>query len=177
MRHERFVKRALPALANPHLHWLVARHVPTGEVMGGAQWLAPGNPIHNVNSKSAVDFYGWRDQYDCSDEEFEELWSTFDQNQWDGQFAEEDKLRKEVMGEEPHWFLGSLFTCPGWQGRGVAKLLLNWAIEQADATDPLTPMYLESSDMARAVYMHCGFVPQGAHNFVRRGPAIVKGLE
>jgi hypothetical protein len=27
------------------------------------------------------------------------------------------------------------------------------------------------------VYMHVGFVPQGVYNFVRRGPAVVRGLE
>jgi GNAT superfamily N-acetyltransferase len=96
---------------------------------------------------------------------------------WDEQFADDDRQRKELLGDEPHWYLAPLCTFPEWQGRGVGKLLLNWAIEQADATDPVTPLYLESAPTARAVYMHCGFVPQGAYNFIRRGPAIVKGLE
>jgi GNAT superfamily N-acetyltransferase len=156
---------------------MVARYIPTGDIIGCAGWTAPGNPVHNFFRKTAIDFYGWREQYNCSDEEFEELWSGVDLKNWDGQFSKDDDLRKDVFGDEPHWYLAPLYTFPGWQGRGVGKLLLNWAIEQADATDPVTPLYLESAPTARAVYMHCGFVPLGEYNFLRRGPAIVRGLE
>jgi GNAT superfamily N-acetyltransferase len=159
------------------VHWLVAKYVPTGEIIGCACWTAPGNPIHDFFRKSAVDFYGWRDQYNCSDEEFEELWSGMSEEHWNGQFARTDQTRKDVLGDESHWYLAPLYTFPGWQGRGVGKLLLNWAIEQADATDPVTPMYLDSAPTARAVYMHCGFVPTGEYNMVRRGPAVVRGEE
>jgi predicted N-acetyltransferase YhbS len=70
-----------------------------------------------------------------------------------------------------------LITWPEFQGRGVGSKLLKWAIEQADAKDPPTPMYLESAPTARAVYMRHGFVPQGKINMLRRGPAVVRGLE
>ena len=81
------------------------------------------------------------------------------------------------MKGEPHWFLAPLCTWPEYQGKGVGRRLLQWAIDIADAQDPVTPLYLESADYARAVYMHMGFVPQGKVNMVRRGPAVVRGLE
>jgi GNAT superfamily N-acetyltransferase len=128
--------------------------------------------VHEMFRKDAVDFYGWRDEFNCSDDEFEELWSHVDDEEWSGHFAHTDAIRKQVMGNEPHWFLASLYTLPEWQGNGVGKLLLNWAIEQADATDPVTPMYLETSPAGRPVYLGCGFVAQGESNMLRRGPAV-----
>ncbi|KAF2639437.1 acyl-CoA N-acyltransferase [Massarina eburnea CBS 473.64] len=177
IRHERFVRRLRPSFRYPRIRWIVAKHIPTGEIIGCAAWTAPGNPVHNFFRKTAVDFYGWRDQYNCSDEEFDEVWSGVNMENWDGGFARNDDVRKDLLGDEPHWYLVFLYTFPEWQGRGVGKLLLNWAIDQADATDPVTPMYLESAPSARGVYMHCGFVPQGEHNFLRRGPAIVRELK
>lgn len=177
IRYERLVKRLRPSFSEPRLHWIIAKYIPTGEIIGCAGWTGPGHPIHNFWRKSAVEFFGWREQYNCSDDEFEELWSGVDLKEWDGTFSKDDGLREGLLGGEPHWYLAPLVTLPEWQGRGVGKLLLNWAIEKADATDPVTPMYLESAPTARAVYMHCGFVPQGEANFIRRGPAIVRGLE
>jgi GNAT superfamily N-acetyltransferase len=177
MRHESMIKRLFPTFSHPQVHWVVARYVPTGEIIACAGWTAPGSPIHNYFRKSAVDFYGWRDQYNCSDEKFEELWSQVDDENWNKHIADNDDVRKSVFGDEPHWYLAPIFTWPEWQGRGVGKLLLDWAIEQADANDPPTPLYLESAPTARPVYMHCGFVPLGKTDFVRRGPAIVRGLE
>jgi GNAT superfamily N-acetyltransferase len=173
VRQERFVRRFRPTFSHPLFHWVIVRHNPTNSIVGCAAWVAPGNPVHEHFRKDAVDFYGWRDQYNCSDEEFEELWSHVDDKAWTGHLADTDAVRKEVLGDEPHWFLASLYTLPEWQGNGVGKLLLNWAIRQADATEPVTPLYLESSPAGRPVYMRAGFVPQGETNMLRRGPAVV----
>lgn len=159
------------------MHWVKAVYVPTNEIIGIAGWMGPGNPAHCIWRKSAWDFYGWQDQFGVSDEEFEEMWKGVNSDVWDENLAKADGIRQELMGEEPHWYLAPLFTWPEYQGRGVAKLLLQWAIEKADATNPVTPLYLESMPYARAVYMHAGFVPQGESNFIRRGPAVVRGLE
>lgn len=174
IRHERMIKRLLPVISDPETHWLIARHIPTGEIMACACWVAPGKPVHNFLRRSAVDFYGWKDQYKFSDSELEEMWSHVDDEQWNGYFARCDTWREEILGDEPHWYLASLFTLPKWQGRGAAKLLLNWAIEPADANDPPTPLYLESSVMAMPVYVHCGFVKQNENNFLRRGPVVAR---
>jgi GNAT superfamily N-acetyltransferase len=172
-------KRLLPALKHtPHTHFVKAVLASTGEIIGVAGWTGPGNPgVHGIFRRSAIDYYGWKEAMGWSDEEIEKMYSHVSDENWSGQFAKDDEARKDILGDEPHWYLAPLLTWPEYQGRGVGKRLLIWAIEQADKTDPVTPMYLESAPTARAVYMHVGFVPRGEYNFVRRGPAVVKGLE
>jgi GNAT superfamily N-acetyltransferase len=172
-------KRLLPALKyTPHTYFIKAVLASTGETVGLAGWTGPGNPcIHNIFRRSAIDYYGWKEKMGWTDAEIDEMWSHVSDENWSVQFGKDDDTRKEIFGDEPHWYLAPLLTWPEYQSRGVGKRLLNWAIDQADKTEPLTPMYLESAPTARAVYMHVGFVPQGAYNFVRRGPAVVRGLE
>ncbi|KAF2125950.1 acyl-CoA N-acyltransferase [Dothidotthia symphoricarpi CBS 119687] len=177
-RVQRLAKRLRPSLTTPYMNWVKAVLTSTGEMVGVAGWQLPTNPdVHNIFRRSAIEHYGWKDSMGWTDEEIEEMWAHVSDEHWNVSFAAVDGIRREVMGDEKHWFLAPLLTWPEYQGRGVGKRLMNWAMEQADATDPVTPMYLESSPSARAVYMHCGFVPQGTYNFVRRGPAIVKGLD
>ena len=156
--------------------WIKAVHVPTGTIMGAAGWASPQLPVHNIFRRSAFTFYGWQQELGWSDADLDELFAQTDEDAWSSSFAKDDETRKQVVGE-PHWYLAPLITWPGWQGRGVGKKLLAWAIDRADATVPPTPMYLESRPSARAVYMHVGFVPQGDYNFLRRGPQVVRGLE
>jgi GNAT superfamily N-acetyltransferase len=171
-------KRLLPSFTTPDQYFVKAVLVSTGEVIGIAGWTGPGNKgIQNVFTRSAIDHYGWQETMGWTNDEIDEMFEHVSPTDWNEQFDKGDKIRAELMGEEPHWYLAPLLTWPEYQGRGVGKRLLNWAIEQADATEPVTPMYLESAATARAVYMHCGFVPQGEVNMIRRGPAVVRGLE
>jgi GNAT superfamily N-acetyltransferase len=177
-RVKRLAKRFLPTFRTPHIYFVKAVLMSTGEIVGIAGWTAPGNKgIHNIYRRSAIDYYGWKEMMGWTDEEIDEMWSNVSEENWNVAFGKADDERKEILGDEPHWYLAPLFTWPGYQGRGIGKRLLDWAIEQADKTEPVTPMYLESAPSARAVYMHCGFVPQGATNMVRRGPKLVRGLE
>ena len=177
-RVKRLAKRLVPSFKNPHMKWVKAVLTSSGQIIGIAGWMGPGNPgTHNIFRRTAIEYYGWKEMMGWSDEEIDEMWEHVSDEAWEGQLGKDDEIRKEVLGDEPHWFLAPLFTWPEFQGRGAGKRLLDWAIKQADATEPFTPMYLESAPTARAVYMHCGFVPQGAKNLVRRGPAIVRGLE
>lgn len=105
------------------------------------------------------------------------MWAHTDLEAWDATFEKDTAGRAEWFKGEKHWYLAPLMTWPGWQGRGVGKRLLDWALERADATVPVTPLYLESVPHARAVYMHVGFVPIGEYQFERRGPRVVRGLE
>lgn len=98
------------------------------------------------------------------------MWSHVSHEYWDVEFGKKDDFRKEVMGEEPHWWLSPLMVWPEWQGRGVGRKLLDWAIEQADEGEEPVSMYLESAITARAVYLHVAFVPVGEVAMVRRGP-------
>jgi GNAT superfamily N-acetyltransferase len=158
----------------PGVIWTKAVHAPTGEIMGVANWALPGAPIHNHLLRSAVEHYGFKEKMQWSDEQVDEMWSHITGENGDD---EKDDVRREVMQGEDHWWLAMLMVLPQWQGRGVGKLLLNWAIEQADAKVPPVPMYLETSKMARAVYLRFGFVPIGEVNMVRRGPGVESGKE
>jgi GNAT superfamily N-acetyltransferase len=158
------------------MHWIKAVHIPTGTIIGAAGWAGPTLPVHNIFRRSAITFYGWKEKMGWSDAEIDELFAHTDDQAGSGGHEKDDEIRSKVVGE-PHWYLALLITWPEWQGRGVGKMLLNWAIQQADAEVPPTPMYLESSAMSRAVYMHVGFVPQGDVNFLRRGPKVVRDLE
>jgi GNAT superfamily N-acetyltransferase len=151
-----------------------AIYIPTNAIIGAAAWNAPGAPIHNFWRYSAAAFYNWHEQFNWSEADFEEMWKGVDLVAWEKKMGAGDKVREEVMGDEPHWYLAPLYTLPEFQGRGVASLLLDWAIDQADATTPYTPLYLESRPLARAVYQHKGFVPMGDY-FLRRGP-LSEGL-
>jgi GNAT superfamily N-acetyltransferase len=179
-RVSRLTKRLLPTFDNPKLPWMKwvkATYVPKNEMIGMAGWMGPGNPVHNVWCRSAVDFYGFKEHMGWSDDEVDEMWKDTAVEAWDGQFRGDDGRREDTMKGEPHWFLAPLCVWPEYQGKGVGRRLIQWAIDIADMQDPVTPLYLESVDYARAVYMHMGFVPQGKVNLVRRGPAVVRGLE
>jgi len=153
------------------MKWMKAVLTSTDEIVGVAGWLSPENAgIHNHFRRSAIDFYGWKASMGWTDAEVDDMWAHVDDKAWNENFAKDDETRKALFGEEKHWYLAPLMTWPEYQGRGVGRRLLNWAIEQADSTTPVTPLYLEAFPTARAVYMHCGFVPQGEVGFIRRGP-------
>jgi GNAT superfamily N-acetyltransferase len=171
-------KRLTPAINDPHHCFMKAVLTSTGETIGIAGWTLPSNPsVHSLFRRSAITHYDWQAQMQWSDAEVEEMWQHVSDENWNVRFAKDDEMRAEATKGERHWYLAPLLTWPEWQGRGVGKKLMNWAIEQADRTEPVTPMYLESRPSARAVYMHMGFVPVGEYNMLRRGPKIGKGEE
>jgi GNAT superfamily N-acetyltransferase len=143
--------------------------------MGIACWTAPGAPFHLHLRRDAIlpSAFDWQRKMGWTDEEVEEMWSAVSDVEWNQKSVENDAVRRSVVGDTPHWYLAPLFTWPEWQGRGIGKKLLMWAIEQADMESPSTPMCLESAPTARAVYMHCGFVECGKVAMVRWGPGDV----
>lgn len=173
IRRERMAKRLLPMFSHPDVNWIKAVHVPSGAIMGAACWAGPSLPCHGVLRRSAATFYGWQENMGWTDAEVDEMWSGVDDDKWSAHFAKDDLAREELTGG-PHWYLAPLMTWPEWQGKGVGRKLLNWAMEQADATVPPTTMFLESRPNARAVYIHCGFEPHAEYRFMRRGPKVVK---
>ncbi|KAF1842306.1 uncharacterized protein K460DRAFT_266970, partial [Cucurbitaria berberidis CBS 394.84] len=103
-RVKRMTKRILPSLSHPNMFWVKAVLASSGEMIGVAGWMGPGNPvIHNHFARSAVDFYGWREKMGWSDEDLDEIWSGVSEEQWNGKIAKDDALRREVVGDEPHW--------------------------------------------------------------------------
>lgn len=173
-------QRLTPTLEHaPTIQWIKAVLTATGETIGVAGWVTPGHAggPHNHFRRSAVAHYGWQARMGWTDAQVEEMWAHVDGEAWDGRFAQDDEARRALLGDEPHWYLAPLITWPAYHGRGVGRRLLDWAMEQADRTTPATPLYLESSPMARAVYAHCGFVPHGEAGFLRRGPGGKEGEE
>ncbi|KAJ4984834.1 GNAT family acetyltransferase [Stagonosporopsis vannaccii] len=176
VRLKLLAKKIQPSLTQPGMHWLKAVHIPTNTIIGVAAWASPDLPLYNIFRRSAIRFYGWQARMGWTDAEIDEMYAHVDDEVWSGNHAKNDEIRDTAMNGQPHWYLAQLITWPEWQGRGVGKRLLNWAIEQADKQSPPTPMYLEASAMSRAVYMHVGFVQQGEKNFIRRGPRVARAL-
>ena len=177
IRVQRLAKRIEPSMSQPGFHWIKAVHIPSSTIIGAAGWADPSLPLHNPFRRDGIAFFGWQEKMGWSDADVEQLFAHVDDVAWNGNLAKYDEVRRNFFGDEKHWYLDSLFTWPGWQGRGVAKKLLAWAIDQADATSPPTPMYLETSPPGRAVYEHVGFVPHGEYEMHRRGPKAVEGKE
>lgn len=71
-------------------------------------------------------------------------------------------------------FLAPLYVADDYRGRGIGGMLLQCAIDQADAKSPATPLYLEALPNAWPVYMHYGFRAIGGEHretvMIRRGP-------
>jgi GNAT superfamily N-acetyltransferase len=166
-------KRILPSLSEPSLRWIKALHSETNECMGIACWTFPGVAIHNPLRKSAISFYSWDTKMNWTHEDIVEMFAHVSEVEWNQVIAHNDDLRAEYFQGEGHWFLSPVCTWPQYQGKGVGKKLLLWAIEQADASDPVTPLYLESAPSARKFYEHLGFEPVGKEAFVRRVPRTV----
>jgi WD repeat-containing protein 48 len=62
----------------------------------------------------------------------------------------------EVMGTStPYFKLNQLATHPDHQGRGAARLMLNWGMKKADEEDLVT--YLDATATGRVVYEKRGF--------------------
>jgi GNAT superfamily N-acetyltransferase len=170
-------KRILPSLSEPHIKWIKAVSKSTGEVLGAACWTAPGAPLHNYLRRSAISpsVYDWQSKMSWTDAEVDEMWSGVSDSEWNVRTAENDELRRQTFGDEPHWYLAPLCCWPEHQGKGVGKRLLNWAIERADKSEPVQPLFLESAPSARVVYLHVGFVPVGERTaMMRRGPKKVE---
>ncbi|KAH7073216.1 acyl-CoA N-acyltransferase [Paraphoma chrysanthemicola] len=171
-RIRRMAKRVTPSLRfqQKEQKWIKAIYVPTGEIAGIACWTAPGAPLHIFFRRSANEVYGWQEKMNWTDTEIDEMWEHVSDEAWNGTCEKDDANRREILGDEPHWHLAPLATLPQFQGKGVGGMLLKWAFEQADCTEPPTPLYLESAPTARRVYLRYGFVPCGEINMIRRGP-------
>ncbi|TVY40079.1 hypothetical protein LOCC1_G004448 [Lachnellula occidentalis] len=68
--------------------------------------------------------------------------------------------RRRVLGESPrgHVYLDMLCTLPEYRKLGVARLLIEWGCEKADAQGK--EAYVDATEAGKPVYMKFGFEPQ-----------------
>ncbi|KAI4912233.1 uncharacterized protein J4E92_010084 [Alternaria infectoria] len=167
IRIQRMAQRLTPAITDPHHCFMKAVYTPTGSTIGIAGWTLPTNPsVHNLFRRSAATHYSWAKSQNWSDADLDLMWSHVSSENWSERFAKDDEVRREATGGERHWYLAPLLTWPEWQGRGVGKRLMEWALGQADERGEV--VYLESRPSARAVYLHAGFVGCGGEwNMIR----------
>lgn len=155
---------------------LVARIKETGELAGCAGWHHPttltGDHDHgsgknlwlcdlpdDVNGKAGNRSSGWESGYPWKSGEKEEAWTGIDAEKLVAAWASFEEMRHEELKGEPHWYLAPFYVEEKFRGRGIARVLLQWAIDQADGNglEKPTPMYLEGLPNARPVYLHMGF--------------------
>ncbi|KAH7097660.1 acyl-CoA N-acyltransferase [Auriculariales sp. MPI-PUGE-AT-0066] len=77
-------------------------------------------------------------------------------------------MRRDFMGDRPHYYLYVLATHPDLQRRGAAGALLLNIISIADREQ--MPIYLESSSTALSLYKKNGFVENGKTVATVRAP-------
>ena len=100
-------------------------------------------------------------------------WETYSQNSlsepWAKRFniplnnfilGSRDAAREDWIGENrPCWILMHMVTRPSQRGKGAARLLVQWGIEQAEKTG--APAFLEAGVMGRPIYEKMGFQQVG----------------
>ncbi|KAK8087365.1 hypothetical protein PG994_002339 [Apiospora phragmitis] len=78
-----------------------------------------------------------------------------------------ERKQREHMGHRPHWHLAFIGVRRRAWGRGVARPLIQWGLERADAEG--TEAYVQSSPMAAARYRRYGFEDIETHHFALAG--------
>lgn len=112
------------------------------QVAGGAVWLPPGHwqPDLIEKLKGAPSYA-------------RALAATA------GRAARYGRALDRARPKAPHWYLKAIGVDPGWQGRGVAGLLLRSRLERIDAAGQ--PAFLEAGKDGVPLYERFGFTPVG----------------
>jgi len=121
------------------------------KILGGAIWLPPGHWQP-----------GFREQIRAMPNHARALAGAW------GRAAKYGRALEDAHPKEPHWYLKAVGVDPGWQGRGVAGLLLRSRLKGCDQDGQ--PAYLETSKPdGVTLYEHFGFrrigdldMPEGA---------------
>ena len=86
-----------------------------------------------------------------------------------------DAARDEWIGKDrPCWILMHMVTRSSQRGKGAARLLIQWGIEQAEKTG--APAYLEAGVMGRPIYEKMGFQQVGELMELDLGPFGVEAV-
>ncbi|GAA6013633.1 hypothetical protein JCM11491_002734 [Sporobolomyces phaffii] len=168
VRYRRFALRHSRLLDLPSERPMIAKvREPDGtdHIAGCAWWHVPGSRIDNEQKRRVA-------RMSEETEAEADSWADFDWEKWTDMLDKYDRVRKAIMGDEPHWYVGPVWTHPRYQGQGIASALLEETIAVADSTKPPTPMYLEASPAGQPVYAKLGWVRiEGTETaMLRRGP-------
>lgn len=116
----------------------------------------PPNFVPNLFRQDVPDALHWPEMEGWSQAEVHQMWEHV-RPTWQAEFGGFDCDRVKLMGRVPHWYLSPLYVDEEHRGHGVASKLLHWAIDKADATDPPTPLYVQTSLNGRPTYLHLGY--------------------
>ncbi|GAA5940332.1 GNAT family N-acetyltransferase [Sporobolomyces koalae] len=154
VRYKRFASRHARLLSLPSerpMKATVRGSDGVERIAGVTWWHVPGSAINNQQKRDVERMRSGRE----TDEEVES-WRDFDWERWNAMLDKYDRVRKEIMRDEPHWYVGPVWTHPDFQGQGIASALLSETIALADSTN--TPLYLEASPAGQPVYAKLGWV-------------------
>ncbi|CAG9986301.1 unnamed protein product [Clonostachys byssicola] len=122
----------------------------TGKILGWARWvrrLAPTAPsrssMHRQRPLRRVVLYP--DGFPANGDR---LFAA-------GYFQANLDNKAEIVGQQRHWFLSTLFVRREEQGRGVGSMLISVGTEAADKEG--WPAYLNSSPVGKSLYERHGF--------------------
>jgi ribosomal protein S18 acetylase RimI-like enzyme len=140
-------------------------HTTTGEPLGAAIWLPPGET--SVPAMRMMRAGMWAAPFRLGIDPFGRFMTVMDRF---------EKLHERDM-HEPHWYLMVLGVDPPHQGRGVGSTLISPMLERADSEH--LPCYLETAKEKNvAFYQRHGFevvvedaIPDGFRYWTMKRPA------
>lgn len=175
-RRTRFASRYRPWLQHPHYHAIKAVHTPTNTLLGFAGWNSPSHMSLPESQGGFTNMFrgstherlglaapGWEES---------EGWRGVDVAVFEGELAFYDRVRREEVGERPHWYLAPFFVKEEFRGRGVGAVLMRWGVERADAEG--CECYLEALPNARPVYLRFGFGEPVGRGEVGRDVVLIR---
>ncbi|GAA98987.1 uncharacterized protein L969DRAFT_50781 [Mixia osmundae IAM 14324] len=143
-RLRRGSKRCLAMLRRPHTICTKAVERSSGALVGIAVWAEPGGRLEAPFNYKTVG-------------EDPESWQGVNIAAHKNLFDGYDRERREILKDQPHWYLGPIVVDEAHQRRGIASLLLKQGTDLADSSDPPLPHYLEATEAGCPVYQKLGW--------------------
>lgn len=135
-------------------HYFKARDEATGAIVGYAGLNGPGAEILPHTAVPRPKFLN----SDVDDELMQKMNST----------------RERFLGDRKDvWYVQSMLVHPDYQGRGIAKRLLNHAMAGADRDGQ--DVYLEGTAAGQPLYLRCGFEPLEDIS-IMNGACVIKAM-
>ncbi|PWY85894.1 acyl-CoA N-acyltransferase [Aspergillus heteromorphus CBS 117.55] len=140
--------RCLDKLVSPQVHVVAAVDDETGQIIGYARWVIPGEPtsVVELSPVGAETLAGHANGKAYPENMRKDVHARF----WDML-----KGKQESYVQEDDFVLEFLATIPEAQGKGVGTALLRWGLERADARN--ARVYLEATTDGYSLYRKFGW--------------------